>query len=394
MRRRAFLTAALGSISGTAQTQTWQRRRIGANCFNRRVSPQWLEAAAAANISLVRLVYEKWGERDFLLLSADEYRALLAPHLRQLVAVLDGFYAKGIAVVLTPITLPGARWRQQNGNRRDGRLWKETRYWDQARRFWRDLTRALKQHPAIAAFDLLNEPAPELEHGKSTFWTDDYRTWYNTVRGTAGDLNAFYRHLVEGIREVDTRVPLILESGLHATPWALDVMEPFADPNIRYSIHMYEPYEYTTWRKHKGALKFPGSVPIEGNDRRLDIDAAWLNHFFDPVRAWMTRHSLPPGRLIIGEFGCGRRCPGAAEYLAALVRIFDREDWHWMFYSFREDTWDGMDYELGVEPPPPWYWDLAEKDGLPERYDELYARRRENALWRVLQERLRSDRQR
>jgi len=96
MRRRAFLTAALGSISGTAQTQTWQRRRIGANCFNRRVSPQWLEAAAAANISLVRLVYEKWGERDFLLLSADEYRALSAPHLRQLVAVLDGFYAKGI----------------------------------------------------------------------------------------------------------------------------------------------------------------------------------------------------------------------------------------------------------------------------------------------------------
>jgi len=47
MRRRAFLTAALASISGKAQTQqTWQHRRIGANCFNRRVSPQWLEAAA------------------------------------------------------------------------------------------------------------------------------------------------------------------------------------------------------------------------------------------------------------------------------------------------------------------------------------------------------------
>jgi hypothetical protein len=59
---------------------------------------------------------------------------------------------------------------------------------------------------------------------------------------------------------------------------------------------------------------------------------------------------LPANRLVIGEFGCARRSPGAAAYLADLIQIFEREQWHWLFYSFREDTWDGMDYELGDSP--------------------------------------------
>jgi hypothetical protein len=29
---------------------------------------------------------------------------------------------------------------------------------------------------------------------------------------------------------------------------------------------------------------------------------------------------------------------------------------HWAFYSFREDGWNVMDYELGTGPVPPGYW--------------------------------------
>jgi hypothetical protein len=124
MRRRAFLAAALSSISARGQSPSrWQRQRIGANCFNHRVSPAWIESAAASGIALVRLVYEKWGDGDFLLGSADEYRSLSTAHLKQLIAVLDTLHDRKISVILTPLTLPGARNRQKNGNRRDGRLW-------------------------------------------------------------------------------------------------------------------------------------------------------------------------------------------------------------------------------------------------------------------------------
>jgi hypothetical protein len=71
MRRHAFLTAALTSIAGSAQAHPARlRQRTGANCFNRRVTPRWVEAAARADIGLVRLSYEKWDDRDFLLLYA------------------------------------------------------------------------------------------------------------------------------------------------------------------------------------------------------------------------------------------------------------------------------------------------------------------------------------
>lgn len=397
MLRRSLLTLATvpalgtGQRTGTGQmlasrslASSWLSQRRGANCFNREVSEPWLRAAKAAKIQTVRLSYEKWGGVDHLLGSADDYRQLNPAHLKGLVEKLDRFSAHGIGVVLTPLSLPGARWRQMNGNRRDGRLWKDRRYWEMARRFWQDLADAVKAHPAIAALDLLNEPAPELEWKRSGFWDGQAERWYETVRGTPGDLNEFHRYLVEGIRRTDTQTTIVVESGLFATPWALPITQVLPDPRILYSIHMYEPYEYTTWRKHQGRLKYPGSLLVDEGGRQIDSNAAWLDRFFDPVRAWMKQNQLPPERLLIGEFGCGRRCPGAATYLDDLLRIFNRERWHWLFYGFREDTWEGMDYELGTRPPPEWYWALSEKGGLEKRYAELYAGRQNNDVWQAI----------
>ena len=64
-------------------------------------------------------------------------------------------------------------------------------------------------------------------------------------------------------------------------------------------------------------------------------------------------------------FGVDRRSPGAALYLADLVRIFEAEGWHWAFYAFREDTWDAMDYELGDGPLPAGYWAAVEAGRTP-----------------------------
>jgi hypothetical protein len=349
-----------------------------------------MDTATATGIQVVRLTYEKWGGRDFLIGSADEYRGLRAPHLKQLIAVLDGMHRRGLAVTLVPLTLPGARWRQMNGGRRDGRLWKDVRFQKQSARFWADLAGALNGHPGVAAFDLLNEPAPELEYGRTTFWTGSQAEWQRTVRGTAGDLNEFNTRIVEAIRTAAPRAPLVLECGLHATPWAMESLEPVRDSGVLYSFHMYEPYEYTTWRKHKGTLRYPGPVAIEDLLQKVETGAGWLARFFDPVRGWMSRHGVPPNRVVVGEFGCGRRSPGAGRYLQDLVRLFDVERWHWLFYSFREDTWDGMDYELGAGPPPEWYWGAAERGELSRTYRELYGAREGNPVWGALSARLKT----
>ena len=46
--------------------------------------------------------------------------------------------------------------------------------------------------------------------------------------------------------------------------------------------------------------------------------------------------------------------------LADLVQAFNQRQWHWAFYAYREDTWTGMDYELGTVRLGWKYWQAIE----------------------------------
>lgn len=334
---------------------------------------------------MVRIAYGKWeGEqRDFLLGSADEYAGLVASDLAQLVRALNEANDAGIKAVVVPLSLPGARFRQFNGGERDGRLWADDSYLAQAARFWRDLASRLKDHPAVAAYDLLNEPHPEWFHGKRDFWNGGFAEWYERVRGGPGDLNRFYRVITEAIREVDPSTPLIVESGLYATPWAFEYLQPLADDSILYSFHMYEPYAYTTRRINKDRFSYPGPVSIGESDADRRFDASAIEEFFEPVRQWSQRFEVPASRIFAAEFGCDRTVRGAARYLQDLIRVFNQEGWHWAFYSFREDTWESMDYELGVGRPGAAYWAASEAGTLVQHYSSIYGPRADNPVWRV-----------
>jgi len=368
----------------------WDRQRIGANWFNQVPTREWLEAAAKANIKLVRLAFGKWKgkRRDFLLGSADNYAGLVAEDFATLERCLDIAGSLGVRIVLTPLGLPGARNRQLNDGRPDPRLWTDPEYVPQAIEFWQDVARRLKGHPAIAAYDLINEPHPEKYHGKPTFWRQGFTEWYRKVQGTPGDLNRFNRELVAGIRRIDPDVPIVVESGLHATPWAFEYLEPLADAGIIYSFHMYEPYEYTTRRINRGRFSYPGETWIEDLGVRRHFDSRALAEFLDPVRSWARRYRIPPGRIFAGEFGCDRRAKGAALYLADLVAVFNREGWHWAFYAFREDGWDAMDYELGTVRPGDRYWAAAEQRALHQHYPEIYDPLTDNTVWSVFKREL------
>jgi endoglucanase len=360
----------------------WHTMRRGANLFDRTETADRLRAAAAARIEFVRLAPNKWpgAGRDFLLGDADDFRAIPAADLTQLRATLDDAQTAGVRVVVTTLSLPGNRWRQHNGNQSDFRLWREPRYADQAEAFWRQLATALRGHPALAGYNLVNEPHAEQTLGGVDFRTFDFDAWKQRVAGTPADMNGLYARLVRAIREVDEETPVILDCGVYATPWAVAGLTTLADPRVLYSFHMYEPYVYTTQKLNRGRFSYPGDVPDEaqGTGRGRAWNAATLRHFFDPVRKWQAANRVPANRILVGELGVDRRSKGAAQYLADLVEIFEAESWHWAFYAFREDTWDAMDYELGDGPTPPGFWDALEKGRTPT------FTRRDNPLFEVL----------
>jgi hypothetical protein len=366
-----LLTAGLAVClaSSVHSEDYWSRTRRGANLFDHTESADRLRAAAAAHIEFVRVAPNKWpGEgRDFLLGDADKFTTIPPADLAKVRALLDWAQAAGVRVVLTTLSLPGNRWRQQNGNKSDFRLWREPRYADEAEAFWRQLATAVKGHPALAGYNLVNEPHVEQIDGGVDFWTFDFAAWRRRVAGTPADMNGLYARLVRAIREVDAETPVILDCGVYATPWAMPGLAPLADPRVLYSFHMYEPYVYTTQKLNHGRFSYPGDVPeeAEGAGPRRTWNAASLGRFFDPVRKWQTANHVPANRILVGEFGVDRRSRGAASYLSDLVDIFEAEGWHWAFYSFREDTWDAMDYELGDGPTPPGFWQALEKGLTP-----------------------------
>lgn len=349
--------------------------RHGGNSFNRLPpTPEYYQALSGYGAGWVRLSWDKWqtAQRDFLLGSADHYDGLVENDLRTLIISLDRAHAAGLKVVITPLSLPGMRWSQNNGDRFDDRLWQDKAWWAQSAAYWRDLAAALKDHPAVAGYNLINEPAPEkrgglLEHAGAPAM----HAWYAKAQGTARDLPAFYEQLVAAVREVDPHTPIMLDAGWYAAADSFEYWpKALNDSRLLYSVHMYEPYEATSAPNIKRATPYayPGPAPFAGQS--LAWNAQRVASYLQRPLAWAERAGVPRQRLVVGEFGCMRQLPGCRQYLEDVLTVLDRQQVHWAFYSFREDSWDGMDYELGSAKVPWRYWqaiDKGEPDPLPRQ---------------------------
>ncbi|MET1079093.1 MAG: cellulase family glycosylhydrolase [Pseudomonas sp.] len=344
----------------------WEQPQRGGNSFNRLPPDRaYFAALHGYGATWVRLAYDKWrpAQRDFLLGTADHYQGLVQSDLDTLKATLDHAAQAGLKVVISPLSLPGARWRQNNGDQFDDRLWQDRRYWTQAAAFWRDLARVLKDHPGVAAYNLINEPAPERSAGLAEHAdADTQRAWYPRVSGSTHDLPAFYRQVIAAIREVDPHTPIMLDAGWYAAadsfvywPTALE------DARLLYSVHMYEPYAATSAPNLKRATPYPypGTVPFA--EREEQWDAQRVGHYLQQPLDWAHTRGIPRSRLVVGEFGCIRQLTGCKQYLEDVLGTLEEQGLHWAFYAFREDSWDAMDYELGTAKVPWSYWQAIEQ---------------------------------
>ena len=364
----------LGVLSGAAGAADmiafWDKPERGGNSFNRLPPDQaYFDALQDYGASWVRLSYDKWqpAERDYLIGDADQYQGLVAKDLQQLKTTLDRAHAAGLKVVITPLSLPGMRWAQNNGDRFDDRLWQDKRFWTQSAAFWRDLAAVLKEHPAVAAYNLINEPAPEKQAGLAEHAdAAKMRDWYEKQVGSARDLPGFYQTLISAIREVDSLTPIMVDAGWYGAADAFSYWPaPLADSRVLYSFHMYEPYAATSAPNLQRArpYTYPGLVPFAAGMQKWDPNR--VRSYLQQPLDWAAQHAIPANRMVAGEFGCMRKLPGCQQYLEDVLSALEAARVHWAFYSFREDSWDGMDYELGSANVPWAYWKAAE-DGQPD----------------------------
>lgn len=329
----------------------WSVPRKGANGGPTRLRPEWFRAAAAAGIEFVRLRPDDLAPagRDFLMGSADDYQGLVPADVALLRTVLDEADRQGLRVVLTMFSLPGCRYKQRNGDRDDDRMWRDEQYQQQALRFWRDLAAALEDHPAIVAYNPLNEPHPERSHGIYSSRDSAFAPWFARVQGTTADVHRFNERVVAAIREVDPATPILLDGWFYADPEGFAYNLPVDDPGTLYALHNPAPWKFSTFRVNRERFAYPGRMPAGRGAATQPWTIDSLRALVRPVAEFAARHRIAPHRIVASEFFCDRRVGGAAEYMTDMMRIYHDAGWHWSFYEFRpEGGFTGYDYEVAA----------------------------------------------
>ena len=252
----------------------------------------------------------------------------------------------GLKIILTMADLPGCPFRSSKSS--ISAFWSSSPCRIRAAKFWGMLVKCLIDvKNLIMGYDLINEPYTPEDQNADYF--NDMPIAYKE------ELGHFYKLALEEIRKHDKDTMVIVKSTWFANPRTIDMLTPLPDSNVVYSIHVYVPPQLTFPRKFNCfqdlSISYPGPVPKWKKyiHEQVVIDFQYLyNLLSETVCKWQLTHCIPSNRILVAEFGICREVPGSQQYLTDLVRIFTEFEWSWLLFSFRDEEWDAMDYELGT----------------------------------------------
>lgn len=196
---------------------------------------------------------------------------------------------------------------------------------------WRAIAQRYANEPVVAGYDLVNEPV-----------VPRHRSQWQVLA----------QELARAIRTVDGRHPVIVERvNAVAGDWSNDSQMNFVkvdDPNVIYTFHCYDPFEYThqfaSWthlRQREG-----GPYPQRGRDK------AFMKSRLDGYIAWAQRNGAA---LFLGEFGVIRACyendRGGLVWMADMVDLLTEAGIPWTCHAWHEDAF-GLYLGGGRLPDP------------------------------------------
>ena len=216
-------------------------------------------------------------------------------------------------------------------------------------KLWKLIATEFSRQPNVIGYDIINEPHVGADTG--LHFTDVCNIPETAL---AEYFNVMTTYLQQ-IRSVDKVTPIIIEPTFWAKPCALPLLSGFVDrirvcdSNIIVSVHFYEPQPLVSNKLNQGRYTFPGYIPLyvickHSEEEWWDEDR--IGREMESLRQWEIEHHV---KLFIGEFGIFRKTAGAADYIRAVAAASLSRNISCLIYSFRETTWDAMNYELGPQ---------------------------------------------
>jgi hypothetical protein len=239
--------------------------------------------------------------------------------LRQLA---DWGQRHGIWIIFELHAAPGGQntyFHSGGGNR----LWDDDEAQARFYALWEKIAEALKGHPGVGAFDLLNEPTP---------------TPFDDPEQATQKLRRIYREATRRIRRVD---PHRLVIWANINRWSLwyDPQRPGGfvrsdSPGVAYTFHFYQPGKFTHPRPGRKPITYPGRINGRPFHRGL------LDELLRPFVRFARQVEAP---LWVGEFGVSRNVPGTSDaaWAADLIDLFESYGFSWSYYRYKNMRWQG-----------------------------------------------------
>jgi len=208
----------------------------------------------------------------------------------------------GIYVILDLHVAPGF---QNNGWHCDNSigvplLWKHPHFQERTLKLWEAIAARYANEPAVAGYDMLNEPsAPTPNH-----------------------LSNFYRRLIESIREKDQNHIIFLESDVVLRKFK--GFDDFDSSNLAYSSHNY--LDMTL-----GGRSYPGYM----RDKWIDKNA--IEEEFIRTNDWVLKNNLAGW---VGEFGAifdgTVKDMHKINALSDQIDVFEKHEHSWTIWTYKD----------------------------------------------------------
>ena len=241
--------------------------------------------------------------------------------------------AHGVYIILDMHTPPGGLQLSPEGVR----LWTDSQNAARLKRLWRAIAKRYAAEPRIAAYDILNEPAPAAP---------------NPDLATAGLWQSLATEIVAEIRKEDPNHLIILERVIAITDDAFnfvfdDFTQPMAnswfllaDPNVMYDFHFYWPMinHQSNWAMCGGTPSYPAPALLEETflgQPRASCDQASVEAHLAAFNAFGIANDVPTsvtewGGAVSGGDIFGNA--GGLAYIADMLGILERAGASWTFF--------------------------------------------------------------
>lgn len=325
MNMEDFINAYPGTESGLkhhmAQTLGASRAQLFFDCmadqfFNEEDAA--FIASSGANCVRLPLNYRHF-ERD------DNPFHYLEQGFRRLDRAVEACGKAGLYVILDMHSAPGwqnSHWHSDN-ERGAALFWTHRQFQDRLAGLWKALAQHYRDCPAVAGYNLLNEPNTGNPRGEHVF------DFYENHRPDWDVINQVYRRLAREIREVDNRHILFLEGDFYSRKFE-GLEPPFAE-NLVYSSHNYIPPGF-------GPGKYPGHYDSGSGPAYWDKNAQRREFRNHEGTIFTRKHQVP---LWVGEFGS--QYHGPAEELSYRyasmedqLSIYNENRVHWTTWTYKD----------------------------------------------------------